>query len=299
MSELKFNAAVLRSECIYTHTLSLSVLRSDGKVIISTLPSGPASGADLFRRLHPLERARIFSDPEALQGKRLLLPSASGGHLLYTGMCVSHGVIISAETEDIPACALLRGAQTCGFEPLKLRRAPKARCQNEDMTAAANFAASMIEIEQLFENASRIALTTEQAAEELICAFTRLSGVTARVCFDGICTPSLLQGVDGKTLGTAAIIASALAGDGKELSVIFRERSKRLWAEIGFCLPARGRTKAKLDELEGLCRGIEAFECKNFSISQDGTAVRLSYSPTVFDPTAEGLMQNNEIKRKD
>lgn len=301
MSELESHISPPRSVRKHIHVMSLSLLGADGRVIISTLPSGPAPGADLFRRLLPSEKENILSSSEPTQNKRLFLPAPNGAFLLYTGMCASHGVILAAKSRKIPSANLYGAAAGCGFEKTRLRCPPRLSAEavcGEDSTVAANFAARMIELEQLFEDADRLDLTSDKASVFLD-SLARLSGRTVRLSLEGVGDPSLLREIDGKALGIAFLTAISLTDEGGMLSVTLRESSARLWAVFEIpCSPRFGRSKTELDELERVCGGLEAFERKKFSIAHSDTSITLTFSPTVFDPTAEGLMQNHGLCQK-
>ncbi len=287
----------------------ISVLGTDGKVIISTLPSGKAPGADLFGDLHPLERVRFASDLEDLQWRRLFFRAKDGGFILHGGMCCSHGVILAVRALDVDSRAFVRAARDFGYEEL---RTVSGWCYNQKASSAASNAASaaepilfMRELEGLFEDAQRASFLSERETERSLNGFTQLARVRAQVSYQ-ISDTALLRDIDGRMIGAVALIASSLSnaagGDGY-IYITFRERAKRLWLEIEIPAAVKSKRpcaarKLELDKLSAMCSHMWGLKCKNFRAEDLGTSVKICYSPTVFDPTAEGLMQDARLKRR-
>ncbi len=279
----------------------VALLDTDGKVIISTLPSAFASGADLFAPLFPADRQRLALDVDELQTTRFLFSSREGGFFLLTASAGSHGIILAVRFDAVRSDKFKATASQYGFEELICRDRAEDHSQNhsEQVSSALSF---VLSLDRLFSGADGASLTSKRSAQNFLCRFSSLASVQITVEHH-VGKKAPFEAVDCKALGLAALFAGALSASlfGRtQVSVSFFETADHHSVKVEFSVKFDPKCTLDLpsaESLEELLGSILAFKCKNIHVRYADSSFIFSLCPAVFDPDAKGLMQGNGIQR--
>ena len=280
----------------------VAILDGDGKVIISTLPRVFAAGADLFAALFPADRRQFAIDAERLESTRFFFESSAGGVILLTAPTLSYGVIFAVGSESFKSAKSKAQGRQYGFEELVCRdQGSDEPEQSSKVSASLSFA---LELERIFLSADGTPTHTKRGAEIFLKKFSQLAHVDLTVK-RSVRKKTLFQGVDHKLLGLSALMAGGISAsclESSPVAVCFFESADRHSLRVEFsveidCQSVRDLPSAEY--FEALFGNLLAFKCKNLHFYYKDNALCFSFCPTVFDPDAPGLMQGNELSRKE
>ena len=277
---------------------SILMLDLNGSPIISTLPSEYAAGADLFGALRPADRERLAIAPETLESDRFFFCSDKGAFILLTFLAASHGIVFAIQSGAVSTPAFKSIAAQYGFEELACSSAPadSTPCDGAEVGSVIRLA---LELERCFSESGGAHLTSRRNAEKFFCEFSRFAGVRARVVHTAR-RCALFDAVDYRVLGLAALAVSAFARTvlgTDQMSVTIAETDDRHSAKVEFIIDSISDSLPGAQEIESLFDSVFAFKCKNFCVLNRDSSLVFSLCPAIFDPNAEGLMQNNKISR--
>ena len=285
-AQLKITPTAARGAAVH----SVSILDPDGKVIISTLPSEFASGADLLKALHPVLR-RELATGEGTDSDRYFFRTDDGAFILLTGLLKTHGVMLAVGSDSVKSEEFARIFAKYGFEALSGNACTHAVCPSA--AEALRFA---LGLERLFSK-DGAPIITDRRAQKFFNGFSSVANVRAEIG-QTVHRKALFDGVDYVALGLATLLVSALASSlgAAEILVSLGETNDQRSVKAEFEVNV-GANAPDAQDIEALFSGILALKCKNLHVENKGSSLVFSLCPAVFDPDAQGLMQGPGVTR--
>ena len=285
-AQLKITPTAARGAAVH----SVSILDPDGKVIISTLPSEFASGADLLKALHPALRRELAAG-EGTDSDRYFFCTDDSAFILLTSLLKTHGVMISVGSDSVKSEEFARISAKYGFEALSGNACTHAVCPSA--AEALRFA---LGLERLFSK-DGAPIITDRRAQKFFNGFSSVANVRAEIG-QMVRRKTLFDGVDYVALGLATLLVSALASSlgAAEILVSLGETDDRRSVKAEFEVNV-GANAPDAQDIEVLFGGILALKCKNLHVENKGSSLVFSLCPAVFDPDAQGLMQGQGVTR--
>ena len=286
-AQLKITPTAARGAAVH----SVSILDPDGKVIISTLPSESASGADLLKALHPALR-RELATGEGTDSDRYFFRTDDGAFILLTGLLKTHGVMLAVGSDSVKSEEFARISAKYGFEALSGNACTHA-VERQLSTEALRF---VLRLERLFSK-DGAPIITDRRAQKFFNGFSSVANVRAEIG-QTVRRKALFDGVDYVALGLATLLVSALASSlgAAEILVSLGETDDRHSVKAEFEVNV-GANVPDAQDTEALFSGILALKCKNLHVENKGSSLVFSLCPAVFDPDAQGLMQGPGVTR--
>lgn len=285
-AQLKITPTAARGAAVH----SVSILDPDGKVIISTLPSEFASGADLLKALHPALR-RELATGEGTDSDRYFFRTDDGAFILLTGLLKTHGVMLAVGSDSVKSEEFAKISAKYGFEALSGNACTHAVCPSA--AEALRFA---LGLELLFSK-DGAPIITDHRAQKFFNEFSSVANVRAEIG-QTVRRKALFDGVDYVALGLATLLVSALASSlgAAEILVSLGETNDQRSVKVEFEVNV-GANAPDARDTEALFSGILALKCKNLHVENKGSSLVFSLCPAVFDPDAQGLMQGPGVTR--
>ena len=285
-AQLKITPTAARGAAVH----SVSILDPDGKVIISTLPSDFASGADLLKALHPALR-RELATGESTDSDRYFFRTDDGAFILITSLLKTHGIMLAVGSDSVKSEDSTRISAKYGFEALS--SSPFVRAERPLAAEALRFA---LGLERLFSK-DGAPIITDRRAQKFFNGFSSVANVRAEIG-QTVRRKALFEGVDYGALGLATLLVSALASSlgAAEILVSLGETDDRRSVKTEFEVNV-GANAPDEQDTEALFGGILALKCKNLHVENKGSSLVFSLCPAVFDPDAQGLMQGPGVTR--